>query len=81
MGWVSRFVLLSVGVVVALLVVVWAVNGLSGLGLSIHGMIALSLGIILSVGLGVGLMALVFYSNRSGQDDAASGGDDRRDAR
>ena len=54
MGWVSRFVLLSVGVVVALLVVVWAVNGLSGLGLSIHGMIALSLGIILSVGLGAG---------------------------
>lgn len=81
MGWIPRFVLICAGVIAALLILVWAVNGLSGLGLSIHGMVALSLGIILSVGLGVGLMALVFYSNRSGQDDAASGGDDRRNMR
>jgi hypothetical protein len=81
MGWVSRFVLLCAGVVVALLLVIWAIDGLSGMGLSGHGMVALGLGIAVSVGLGVGLMALVFYSNRSGQDDAAGGGEDRRDAR
>ncbi len=80
MGWVSKFVLLCAGVVVALLVVVWAINGLSGLGLSIHGMVALGLGIAVSVGLGVGLMALVFYSNRSGQDDVVdAAGQGRRD--
>jgi len=78
-GWISRFVLICAGVIAALLAVVWAVDGLSGLGLSVHGMVALSLGILLSVGLGVGLMALVFYSNRTGQDDAAGG--DRRDKR
>ena len=37
--------------------------------LSGHGLIALGLGIFLSLGLGFGLMALVFYSNRHGHDD------------
>jgi hypothetical protein len=43
-------------VVVALLVLLWAFDGLSGLGLSVHGVVA-----------------LVFYSNRSGTDDVAGG--------
>lgn len=38
--------------------------------ISIHGMIALILGVILTLGLGVGLMYLVFYSSRRGYDDA-----------
>jgi hypothetical protein len=73
MGWIWRFVAICGGVVVALLVLLWAFDGLSGLGLSVHGVVALVLGITLSVGLGVGLMALVFYSNRSGTDDVAGG--------
>lgn len=37
--------------------------------MSIHGWIALALGGVLSVALGGGLMALVFYSARKGYDD------------
>ena len=34
-----------------------------------HGVVALILGIVLSLALGIGLMFLVFYSNRRGHDD------------
>lgn len=34
-----------------------------------HGYVAMILGIVFSVALGAGLMALVFYSNRKGYDD------------
>jgi len=37
--------------------------------ISIHGLIALVLGVVLSLLLGGGLMALVFYSHRHGHDD------------
>lgn len=37
--------------------------------LSVHGWIALSLGTVLSLLVGGGLMALVFYSARKGYDD------------
>jgi hypothetical protein len=37
--------------------------------MSVHGWIALSLGTVLSLALGGGLMALVFHSARKGYDD------------
>jgi hypothetical protein len=37
--------------------------------MSVHGWIALTLGTLLSLALGGGLMALVFYSARKGYDD------------
>ena len=37
--------------------------------ISIHGFIAMGLGIVLTLALGIGLMALVFYSSRQGYDD------------
>ena len=37
--------------------------------MSVHGWIALGLGTFLSLALGGGLMALVFYSARKGYDD------------
>lgn len=37
--------------------------------IGIHGLIALVLGAVLSLLLGGGLMALVFYSHRHGHDD------------
>ena len=37
--------------------------------MSIHGWIALTLGTLLSLALGCGLMALVFHSARKGYDD------------
>jgi hypothetical protein len=34
-----------------------------------HGWIAMSLGIVFSLAVGVGLMSLVFYSSRRGYDE------------
>lgn len=41
-----------------------------GFELSIHGKIALSLGVIFTFAVGAGLMALLFYSNKGGHDEA-----------
>ena len=41
--------------------------------LSVHGIIAMVLGVLLALALGVGLMFLVFYSSRHGHDAAHSG--------
>ena len=40
--------------------------------MSIHGWIALGLGVFFSVVVGCGLMALMFYSSRRGYDERAS---------
>lgn len=40
--------------------------------MSVHGWIALILGVVLSVGIGCGLMALMFFSHRRGYDDAVA---------
>lgn len=40
--------------------------------MSIHGWVALSLGTIFSLIIGCGLMALMFYSSRSGYDETAT---------
>ena len=42
-----------------------------GLTMSIHGEIAMSLGVFFTMGLGIALMLLIFYSNRSGHDAKA----------
>lgn len=53
---------------------VMAWNAVGGGGpeqqISLHGFIALGLGILGSLVVGGGLMALVFFSNRSGHDQA-----------
>jgi hypothetical protein len=41
--------------------------------LSGHGIVALVLGVLASLALGVGLMFLVFYSSRRGYDEDAAG--------
>lgn len=40
-----------------------------GVELSLHGKIAMGLGIVFTMAVGFGLMALLFYSNRGGHDD------------
>ena len=53
-------------------VVVWTLRLWIDLGeveISGHGIFAIVLGVLLSLGLGVGLMFLVFYSSRRGHDD------------
>jgi hypothetical protein len=46
---------------------VW--TGLAESEISTNGMIALGLGVLCTLALGAGLMALVFYSSRHGHDD------------
>jgi hypothetical protein len=58
-------------IVVAVLATLWLSGVFGDLGLSLNGVIALLIGITLTVLLGVGLMALVFYSGRSHHDEAA----------
>jgi hypothetical protein len=71
MKWAVWFVpacFLGIG---AVLLVVWLSGGFQGTGLNASIALALALGILFSSLLGVGLMALIFYSNRSGQDEEA----------
>lgn len=57
--------MLAIAVVVTL--AMW--NTMGDVEMSAHGIVALVLGVVLALGLGIGLMALVFYSSRSGHDD------------
>jgi hypothetical protein len=54
--------------IAALLALTWLFGGFAGL--TGAGVIALTLGITVTVALGVGLMALLFYSSRSERDEA-----------
>ena len=54
----------------------WAVklwNSVGDTAIPASGYIALALGVIFSLVIGCGLMALMFYSSRHGYDDAAQG--------
>jgi len=44
-----------------------------GVQMSLHGHIAMALGIFFTYGVGAGLMALLFFSNKNGHDDAVHG--------
>ena len=57
----------------AVMLTVWAMGGFTDTDLGFHGWIAFTLGVVLTCALGIGLMALVFHSDRSGQDERASG--------
>ena len=63
--------------VVAAIVVVAAVNwgDIGDAGIDTNGWIALVLGVLVTLAVGVGLMTLVFISNRRGYDDPP--GEDR----
>ncbi len=65
---------LTVAVLVALLTAAAATGlfiwrELDGVEMSAHGWIALTLGAVITILVGGGLMALVFFSNRHGYDD------------
>ena len=47
--------------------------------ISKHGYIAMAIGIVFSLVVGVGLMALVFYSSRAGYDEPPRQIEERRD--
>jgi predicted transporter len=59
--------------------VIWAVwlwSSMPGADLGVHGTTALVLGVVFSLIVGCGLMALVFYSARRGYDDQVRYEDD-----
>jgi hypothetical protein len=60
-----------VAVLVATVAVVSVINWLviGDAGIDLNGWIALFLGVFATLGLGIGLMSLVFISNRRGYDD------------
>jgi hypothetical protein len=75
---VTRIAAGCAGVILVLLAATWLFGGFTGMSLA--GDIALTLGITVTVGLGIGLMALVFYSSRSERDEAvhrSTGGNGR----
>lgn len=47
-------------------------SGMGDIQLGTHGWVALALGVFFTLGIGGGLMALVFYSSRRGYDESAS---------
>lgn len=77
-GFARLFALSSGGTILLLLVGTWALGGFEGM--SAVGVFSLVLGIIVAVGVGVGLMTLVFYSNSSERDEMVYRlGQDRHD--
>ena len=70
----GRIALLVALTVMLIFSSVWMIsvwNASSGIEMSKHGWIALGLGTFFSLLIGCGLMALMFYSSRSGHDDEA----------
>jgi flagellar basal body-associated protein FliL len=71
----SQFVSLGVLLAILIVTVVWATavwTSSNNVAMSKHGWIALGLGTFFSLLIGCGLMALMFYSSRSGHDEAAT---------
>jgi flagellar basal body-associated protein FliL len=71
----GQFVLLGALLAVLIVTVVWATTvwtSSNDVPMSKHGWIALGLGTFFSLVIGCGLMALMFYSSRSGHDEAAT---------
>jgi hypothetical protein len=58
-------------VVILVVAISWAIYAWNSVDveMSVHGYVAMILGIIFSLVVGCGLMALVFYSNRRGYDE------------
>jgi hypothetical protein len=51
----------------------------TGPPLPMSGYVAMALGVLFSMVIGIGLMALVFYSNRHGYDERSHGSQGSRD--
>ena len=70
----GQIVLIAVLVALLILPVIWAVSVWNDTGdvvMDKHGWIALGLGTFFSLLIGCGLMAPMFFSSRSGHDEAA----------
>jgi hypothetical protein len=71
---IGQISVLSALVIILILTAVWATsvwNASGDVAMDKHGWIALGLGTFFSLLIGVGLMSLMFFSSRSGHDEAA----------
>ena len=68
MRWLITFGAASFGTVFIILLILWAMAGFDGLGLDTAGTVAIVFGALFTSALGVALMALIFYSDRSNAD-------------
>lgn len=75
MPWLRTYLLACTAVLVAMVAALGLLVALVDLGLSLHGIVALFLGAIVTMVLAMALMGLVFGSSRSGHDDDAGSGD------
>ena len=66
-GWIALAILIGF-LLVSLWYAVKVWTAMSGVQMSGFGWFFLGLGIVVTIGLGAGLMALVFYSSRHGMD-------------
>jgi hypothetical protein len=69
MSTAIKFSVLCIGGIIALFLLIWAVSGFSTFGLDADDFKFLALGGLFTCLLAVGLMAAMFYSDRSGKDD------------
>src|SRR4051794_37517845 len=71
----GQLLLIGLLTIILILTIVWAASvwmSSNDIPMSKHGWIALILGTVFSLIIGCGLMALMFFSSRSGHDDVAS---------
>jgi hypothetical protein len=76
--WLSKnllFTLVAVGIAAAIVILLAVIgtetwNGIGDSEISPMGWVAMCIGIIVTLALGIGLMALVFISSRRGYDEA-----------
>jgi hypothetical protein len=65
--WAMAGAAIALAIVVALAAMNW--NSVGNSGISLNGWIALTLGVLVTLAVGVGLMSLVFISSRGGYDE------------
>jgi hypothetical protein len=66
-GWIALVILLGL-LAMAVWYAVWVWTTMQGVPISVAGWIFMSLGVVVTLALGVGLMLLVFYSSRRNFD-------------
>ena len=69
--WLVGYVLATLGGIALVLLVLWTLDGFQGFNLDAGATAAVVVGIAVTSALGVGLMGLIFYSDRIGADDDA----------
>jgi dipeptide/tripeptide permease len=67
-NWIAVTIAAGAVLVVVVVIASWW-SGLGESEISLAGWLAMALGVILTLGLGIGLMALVFISSRRGYDE------------